>query len=201
MIRIGILWVMLMTLFSCEKKMPEKTAESAPQSSSEQAAAIVSTNKDDWKEADLKAVVPVVHLRCAVPKGATLSENGNGGVDISIGENYLIHVYGPLYTESLNESMNVNKEGIRNDQISIFEKFLKEESQGYIYTTHLKTEENGKTYPTAAHFKYWIKTSNGNIFSIEDAVPISKIGEIEDRFTPEVATAVYTIIKNSVKEN
>ncbi len=157
-------------------------------------------NEADWVEQDLKPVSSFVNVSMKLPKDAKMEKNGNGGVDIRIGDFYLITV-GNIAVSNIKEAMDSDKSmNVNNAGSYINGKVLLEEPNGYVYSIQMKNEENGTKYQPEAHFAYYVE-KDGAVFSIKDERPLDNYSVAGAAYSEEIAKQIYAIVKSSAKAN
>jgi hypothetical protein len=157
----------------------------------------------DLKTVDLSTVSYYVHIIMKVPKNAKVIKNGNGMIDILLNKNYVVTVNQVSFYENygVKESIKSQKEFfIDESTISYKGNIIKEDSNGFIYTSQLKTAENGHRYDIEHHFSYSF-TNGQTMYEVYDSEPLEKMttdgnGRI---YTKENANALYNWVKSSMK--
>ncbi len=164
-------------------------------------APTIKITEADWVMKDLHAVSPLVNISMKVPKDAKLEKNGNGGVDVTIDENYQLTI-GNIAVSSIDEAKKSDKSlTIENASSYINGKVLSEDPNGFVYTMQMKDEDNGTKYQPEAHFAYYIE-KDGAVYSILDAKPLTSSLSIPgSTYSEALAKQVYAIVKGSAKAN
>lgn len=157
-------------------------------------------NEADWVAKDLHAIAPLVNLTMRVPKDAKLEKNGNGGVDIRVGDLYLLTV-STLAVSNIAEAMKGDKDlGVNAKDKYINTKIVSEEPTGFIYTIQMKDEENGTKYQPETHFAVYVE-KEGAFYSITDQRPLDHFDAPGSAYSEAIAKQVYAIVKGSAKAN
>lgn len=192
--RLTYLALGVLTFFSCSSGTAENSnaAEAEPFDAYE-------INEADWVEKDLGQVSNLTPVTLKVPKDAVLEKNGNGGVDIKMGDYYVVTVSQPAVS-STQEAIDDAKSLSVNNK-TYYEKgtIILEEPNGFVYSLKPKDEANFK-YEPEAHFFYVLATEGGAYFTFRDneafgtSIPGSGYPE-------ENAKKVYDIIKSSARVN
>src|SRR5450432_878325 len=89
----------------------------------------IAINEGDWVVKNLHDTAPLINVSMKVPKSAKLEKNGNGGVDITVADSYMITV-GAIAVSSIDEAKKSDKS-------------LTVESTSYINGKVLTDEPNG----------------------------------------------------------
>ncbi len=156
-------------------------------------------NEADWVETDLGQVSSLTPVTVKVPKDAVLEKNGNGGVDIKMGDYYVITVGQPAVSSKEEAIENAKSLSVNSKTYYEDGKIIMEEPNGYVCSFKPKDEANFK-YEPEAHFFYVIETEGGAHFTFEDnqAFGTSIPGS---GYPVENAQKVYEIIKGSARVN
>jgi hypothetical protein len=162
-------------------------------------AAGITINEGDWVVKNLHDTAPLINVSMKVPKSAKLEKNGNGGVDITIADNYQLTV-GAIAVSSIDEAKKSDKSLTVESTSYINGKVLTDEPSGFIYTEQMKTEENGHTYQPETHFGFYLN-KDGAIYSVLDARPMSSFDAPGSTYSEALAKQVYGIVKGSAKVN
>jgi len=157
-------------------------------------------NEADWEEKYLGDISGLTPITLKVPKDAVLEKNGNGGVDIKMGDYYVVTVTQSAVS-SKEEAIN-NAKSITVNNATYYEdgKIILEEPNGFVSTYKPKNEANGFKYEPESHFFYVIETEGQAFFTFADneAFGTSIPGS---GYPVENAKKVYEIIKNSARVN
>ena len=192
-------------LFSCGGKS-ESSTTSNESAATENTTAVetiptLTINEADWEVKDLGSISKMVPISVKVPKNAKLEQNGNGGVDISVNDFYLITV-SSIYAGSIKEALDGDKSLTINSKSYQNGKAITEEPNGMIYTMQMKDEANGKKYQPEAHFVYYLqKGPDEAIYSIKDERPLSNFSVSGSAYSEEIAKKIYELVKASAKVN
>jgi hypothetical protein len=201
MTRIAVL-LLALSLPACGKKSNDSAGAGADPKTVEPAApkaAGITVNEADWVVKNLHDTAPLINVTMKVPKDAKLEKNGNGGVDITLDENYMITV-GAIAVSSIDEAKKDDKSMTTESTSKQAGKILSEDPNGFVYTEQMKTEENGHTYEPEAHFAFYLN-KDGAIYSILDARTMSGFNAPGSIYTEALAKQVYGIVKGSAKVN
>jgi hypothetical protein len=201
MTRIAVL-LLALSLPACGKKSNDSAGAGADPKTVEPAApkaAGITVNEADWVVKNLHDTAPLINVTMKVPKDAKLEKNGNGGVDITLNENYMITV-GAIAVSSIDEAKKDDKSMTTESTSKQGGKILSEDPNGFVYTEQMKTEENGHTYEPEAHFAFYLN-KDGAIYSILDARTMSGFNAPGSIYTEALAKQVYGIVKGSAKVN
>lgn len=156
-------------------------------------------NEADWVETDLGQISNLTPVTVKVPKDAVLEKNGNGGVDIKMGDYYMVTVTQPAVSSKEEAIENAKSLSVNSKTYYEDGKIIMEEPNGYVCSYKPKDEPNFK-YQPEAHFFYVIETEGGAHFTFQDneAFGTSIPGS---GYPVENAKKVYEIIKNSARVN
>lgn len=191
--RLTYLALAILTCVSCSSGTAENNNETVK---TEQFNAY-KINEADWEEKYLGDISSLTPITLKVPKDAVLEKNGNGGVDIKMGDYYVVTVTQPAVS-STQEAINDAKSLSVNDKTYYEDgKIIEEEPNGFVCSYKPKDEANFK-YEPEAHFFYVIETEGGAYFTFKDneAFGTSIPGS---GYPAENAKKVYEIIKNSAR--
>ena len=201
--RTPIRLVLALTLVVCGAacKKSDGDAASADKSGGDKPAApTMVVNDADWVPKNLHAVSPMVQLTMRVPKDAKVEKNGNGGVDIRVGDFYLLTV-STLAVSNIAEAMKGDKDlGVNSKTTYINTKIVSEEPAGFIYTIQMKDEANGTKYEPETHFAVYVE-KDGAFYSITDARPLDHFDAPGSAYSEALAKKIYAIVKGSAKAN
>ncbi|MCW4468167.1 hypothetical protein OGH69_04245 [Flavobacterium sp. MFBS3-15] len=187
-----------MALYSCKDKNAAEGTETAEQTEAAPAekTPIYVVNEADWVETDLSGTSTLTPIIVKLPKDAVLEKNGNGGVDVTLAEDYVISVYAQAVS-SMEELIKGNKGltvGRTEQYVDI--KTIVDEPNGFVFTYTMKPEANGATYNPESHFFYALETEGKAFFSLSDSGSMTMSEKV---YTEEAAKKVYEIIKSSAK--
>lgn len=190
------------TLFfiSCgesNNKTDGKKNETATSSTRDSQAPTMKISEADWAEADLSSISTLIPVTVKLPKDAKMEKNGNGGVDIHISDWYLITVSN-IMASDIKSAITDTKSATVNHQGHQDGKIVLEESNGFVYTYTMKTEQNGTKYQPESHFVYFIE-KDGAIYSFESSRPLDNYAVAGSAYTEDIAKQIYNIIKSSAK--
>jgi hypothetical protein len=162
-----------------------------------------SFKESEMKTVDLSTISDYVNVIMKLPKNAKVIKNGNGMIDILLDKNYIVTVSQCLIMSNFKlKELIVNQKKLFLDESSISLKGIitREEPNGFIYTSQIKTEENGRKYEPEHHFSYSF-TNNKEMYTVYDNVPIELIGQSGNGliYTKNNANALYDWVKASVK--
>jgi hypothetical protein len=160
-------------------------------------APTMTVNEADWVMKDLKATAPLINISMKVPKDAKLEKNGNGGVDITLNDFYMLTVSN-LAVSNVAEAIKSDKSLTVENTSYINPKVLTEEPNGFIYTIQMKTEENGNKYEPEVHFAFYVE-KDGAIYSIQDQK--KSFSTPGSAYSDAIAKKIYAIVKGSAKSN
>lgn len=200
MTRIAVL-LLALSVPACGKKSNDSAGGSDPKTvepAAPKAAGIV-INEADWVVKNLHDTAPLVNISMKVPKDAKLEKNGNGGVDVTITENYMITV-SQIAVSTIDEAKKGDKSLTIESTSYQNGKVLSEDPNGFVYTEQMKTEENGHAYEPESHFAFYLN-KEGAIYSILDARTMSGFNAGGSMFPEALAKQVYGIVKGSAKAN
>ena len=154
-------------------------------------------NEADWVDTDLSGISNLTPISVKLPKDAKLEKNGNGGVDATINDFYVISI-GQPYASNLKELIEGNK-SLTIGRTSAYKniKLFVDEPNGFVFTFQMQDEANGFQYEPEAHFYYAIETEGGAHFSFQDSH--STFSVPGSSYPVENAKKVYEIIKKSAK--
>ena len=201
MTRIAVL-LLALSIPACGKKSNDSAGAGADPKTVEPAApkaAGITVNEADWVVKNLHDTAPLINVSMKVPKAAKLEKNGNGGVDITIADNYMITV-GAIAVSSIDEAKKGDKSLTVESTSKQGGKILSEDPNGFVYTEQMKTEENGHTYEPESHFAFYLN-KDGAIYSILDARTMSGFNAPGSTYSEALAKQVYGIVKGSAKVN
>ncbi|CAK9254279.1 unnamed protein product [Sphagnum jensenii] len=157
-------------------------------------------NEADWEVKDLSPIAPMMPVSIKVPKGAKLEKNGNGGVDITLSDFYIITVS--------QIAMGTIKENLADDKKSTVNNTSRykngtvviDDPHGFVATYQMNDEANGIKYSPESHFVYYFSSGpEGAMFSVHDDKPMSGPMVSEAAYTLDIAKKVYAIVKASAK--
>ena len=158
-----------------------------------------SFNFDRWIERDLRKISDIVNIKMKVPPGAMLSRNGNGNVEVDLGDLGMLTV-SQLWASDLAEAKSVDKSYYLKHDLHTDARELLNESNGFIYSRRIRTEENGHTYPLETHFVYYLVSRDGAIYSITEDVKIDRMNDVNAAtFPPARAQALYNFVKRTAQ--
>jgi hypothetical protein len=201
MTRIAVL-LLALSLPACGKKSNDSAGGGADPKTVEPAgskAAAIKVNEADWVVKNLHDTAPLINVSMKVPKAAKLEKNGNGGVDITLDENYMITV-GAIAVSNIDEAKKGDKSMTTESTSKQGGKILSEEPNGFVYTEQMKTEENGHAYEPESHFAFYLD-KDGAVYSILDSRTMSGFNAPGSIYTEALAKQVYGIVKGSAKVN
>ena len=158
-------------------------------------------NEADWELKDLSPFAAMMPVSMKVPKGAKIEKNGNGGVDITISDFYIITV-SQIAMGSVKENiaddkkMTVDNTSYKDGKVEV------DDPDGFVYTHQMKDEANGIKYKPQSHFYYYFTSGpEGAMFSVHDDKPLSGPSVPDQAYTLEIAKQVYAIVKSSATVN
>jgi hypothetical protein len=156
----------------------------------------VKINEADWVETDLGKVSPMTPITVKLPKDAVLEKNGNGGVDVKIGDYYVISVYASAVSSAADAVSGAKS--LTVDDKTYYEngKLLIDEPNGFVYTNKMKDEANFK-YQPESHFFYVYEAPGQAFFTFEDNK--TDFDTPGSAFPEENARKVYAVIKGSAR--
>jgi hypothetical protein len=162
----------------------------------------MTVNEADWEIKDLNPTSKIIPVSMKVPKGAKLEKNGNGGVDVTVSDFYVLTVY-QVAVSSVKEAMDDDKKLTVNNTTSYKDgKVVVDDPDGFVYTYQMKDEANGTKYPPQSHFYYYFTSGpDGAVFSVHDDKPLSGPMVSEAAYTLDIAKQVYAIVKGSASVN
>ena len=149
-------------------------------------------NEADWEVKDLSPTSSIIPVSLKIPKDAKLEKNGNGGVDVTISDFYVLTVY-QIAVTSIKEAMEGDKSLTVNNTTSYKDgKVVIDDPDGFVYTYQMKDEANGIKYKPQSHFYYYFSSGpGGTIFSIHDDKPMSGPSAPDQAYTLEIAKQIY----------
>jgi hypothetical protein len=164
-------------------------------------SAAITTNEADWVVKNLHDTAPLINISMKVPKDAKLEKNGNGGVDVTINENYQLTVYNTAVSSVDEAKKDAKSLGVESTSY-MNGKILSEDPNGFVFTEQMKTEENGHAYQPEAHF-FWVvnKGKDAAFYTIQDARTSAGFSADGGLYSEALAKQVYNIVKSSAKEN
>jgi len=180
-------------LYACGGKGGSSNASADAQKQEAATTEKMTINDADWVETDLSSVSSMTPVLVRLPKDAKMEKNGNGGVDIKIGNSYMLTVSN-LASSSVKEAMDSDKSltvntksGYKNQKTEM------DEAMGFVYTYQMNDEANGTTYEPESHFFAYVE-KDGAIYSIKDDKQSFDVKN--SFFTADMAKQVYGIVKS-----
>lgn len=202
MTRIAVL-LLALSVPACGKKAADSTGSGAADPKTVEPAAPkaagITVNEADWVVKNLHDTAPLINVTMKVPKDAKLEKNGNGGVDITLNENYMITV-GAIAVSNIDEAKKGDKSMTTESTSMQGGKIVSEEPNGFVYTEQMKTEDNGHTYEPESHFAFYLDKDSA-VYSILDARTMAGFSAPGSIYTEALAKQVYGIVKGSAKVN
>ena len=189
-------------LNACGGSKDKKEAASETPAAPTEKVPTMAINEADWEVTDLNPTSRIIPVSMKIPKGAKLEKNGNGGVDVTISDFYILTVY-QVAVSSIKEAMDDDKKLTVNNTTSYKDgKIIIDDPNGFVYTYQMKDEANGIKYKPQSHFYYYFTSGpNGAVFSVHDDKPMSGPSVPEQAYTLEIAKQVYEIVKGSATVN
>lgn len=182
---------------SCTTATTDKTGTTTQQTSN---VKILKVNEADWVDTDLGSTASLVPITVKLPKDAKLEKNGNGGVDITINDYYVITV--SQQAVSSKEELIAGAKSLTVNRTDYYEKskVLIDEPNGFVFTQKPKDEATFK-YSPESHFFYCLETEGQAFFSFQDNEAFGSMNLDGNDFPEDVARKVYEIIKQSARLN
>ena len=192
----------VMMLNACGGSKGKKEAASETPAAPAEKVPTMAINEADWEVTDLNPTSRIIPVSMKIPKGAKLEKNGNGGVDVTISDFYILTVY-QVAVSSIKEAMDDDKKLTVNNTTSYKDgKIIIDDPNGFVYTYQMKDEANGIKYKPQSHFYYYFTSGpNGAVFSVHDDKPMSGPSVPEQAYTLDIAKQVYEIVKGSATVN
>lgn len=160
----------------------------------------MTVNEADWEVKDLSPITKMMPVSIKVPKGAKLEKNGNGGVDITVNDFYILTV-SQIAMGTVKENVADDKKSTVNNSTSYKDgKVVVDDPNGFVYTHQMNDEANGTKYVPESHFYYYFTSGpDGAVFSVHDDKPMAEGHVPEAAYTLDIAKHVYAIVKGSAK--
>jgi hypothetical protein len=160
-----------------------------------------SFKESEMKTVDLSTISDYVNVIMKIPKSAKVIKNGNGNIDILLNKNYIITVDSSVFISDfgLKELVENKKSLFLKENFSTVKGIItREEPNGFVYITQIKTEENGTKYEPEHHFSYSFANEK-EMYTVYDIRPLDNFSMPGSTYTEANANALYNWVKASVK--
>lgn len=156
-------------------------------------------NYKKWQMVDLSKIIEPVKIKLKLPPHAVISKNLNGNADIQLGGHSVLTV-APIAVVDVKEAMQTASDFYLNNEGYSHAKKIMGDSNGFVYTRQMKTEQNGHTYPAQSHFVYYLTGKDGVVYEISEDVSLEGMLEVKPGdFTEARAKTLYQFIKQNAQ--